>query len=44
MIEPWVEGGGCILGLALLYYFQVWRPARTRDPAPEPEADTDQTP
>ena len=42
MIEALVEGGGCILGLALLYYFQVWRPARTPDP--DPDADNDHTP
>ena len=28
MIEPIVEGGGCIAGLAALYYFEIWRPAR----------------
>lgn len=28
MIEPLVEGGCCIIGLAALYYFQIWRPAR----------------
>lgn len=28
MIEPIVEGGGAVIGLALLLYFQVWRPGR----------------
>ena len=28
MNEPLVEGAGCIVGLALLYYYQVWRPGR----------------
>ncbi len=30
MIEALVEGGGCIVGLALLYYYQVWRPTHPR--------------
>ena len=29
MIGPLIEGGGLILGLALLYYFEIWRPARS---------------
>ncbi len=28
MIEPLVEAVGCVVGLALLLYFQVWRPGR----------------
>ena len=34
MLEPLVEGGGCIAGLALLYYFEVWRPAHRAVPPP----------
>ena len=38
MIEPLIEGGGCIIGLAALYYFEIWRPARqaarARDKSP----------
>ena len=48
MIEPLIEGGGCILGLALLYYFQIWRPARDaarqragREPEPGPQSGQD---
>lgn len=37
MIEPLIEGGGCIFGLAALYYFEIWRPARR---AAQDRADT----
>ena len=30
MLEPLIEGGGCLVGLALLLYFQVWRPSRAQ--------------
>ncbi len=45
MIEPLIEGGGCIVGLALLYYIEVWRPARkaARDQA-EAQASQPVTP
>ena len=43
MLEPLVEGGGCLVALALLLYFQVWRPsreaaARPREMPPDPSA------
>ena len=52
VIEPLIEGGGCIAGLALLYYVEVWRPARkaARDQAsaqtsrPVPSAAPDPDP
>ncbi len=28
MLEPLVEGAGCLVALALLAYYQVWRPSR----------------
>ena len=43
MIEPLIEAVGCVIGLGLLLYFQVWRPSRTRQdestkgPAPPTE-------
>ncbi|WP_428395173.1 hypothetical protein [Lichenicoccus sp.] len=43
MIEPLIEAIGCVIGLGLLLYFQVWRPSRrqpdetTRKPTPPSE-------
>ena len=56
MLEPLIEGGGCLVGLALLYYFEIWRPAHrvappdrhapeeAREPADPPPAAASREP